>query len=107
MIHPGSTHYDTSVAALLRSCVGSPTEEKLQRIWADYHSSPILHLNIHSRAQEAVGLIGVERDDGQSTIIRHIAVASHAQRNGLGREMIEDRVRPEVRGKKVEMRGIF
>jgi GNAT superfamily N-acetyltransferase len=89
MIRPRSFPFGKPIIAILKLCVWSQDEEKIRRIWDDYSASEDRHLYLHFISGEPVAVIGLERSHGRPTVIRHLAVASHHQRKGLGRLLMD------------------
>ena len=72
MIRPQNFPLGRPIIAILKLCVWSQDEEKIRRIWDDYLASEDRHLYLHFISGEPVGVIGLERNHGRPTVIRHL-----------------------------------
>jgi ribosomal protein S18 acetylase RimI-like enzyme len=73
---------------LLAYSVGFPTDEKLDRVVAQYAGSPyrLVGFEVDSTL---CGCLGFQIVEPGNRVIRHIAVAPDARRKGLGRFMVD------------------
>jgi N-acetylglutamate synthase-like GNAT family acetyltransferase len=77
-----------AVQALLASCVGRPTQERMRALSERYRSDPTWHLWGVAVEQEAVACLGLEIAAPQCAVIRCIAVATAFRRQRVGRRLL-------------------
>jgi ribosomal protein S18 acetylase RimI-like enzyme len=78
-----------SVQRLLALCIFEPIPEKLAELTARYDSMPNWALYGLHIDETLAGVVGVRTSTQKHILIQHIAVAPEAQRQGIGRRLIE------------------
>ncbi len=79
---------EPAIRALLAEAVGFPTAKRLEAIWRRYRDEPGWYLYGAKAAGAVVGCIGPEVSGPGPAVVRHIAVAPAARRQGLGRSLL-------------------
>ncbi len=75
-------------AELLSLCIGFPTQSKVQLVLTLYQVDSARKLFCCQLDGTSVGCIGVEIEQDEG-VLKHIAVAPHCQRKGIGRFMVD------------------
>jgi N-acetylglutamate synthase-like GNAT family acetyltransferase len=77
-----------AVQALLATCVGCPTRERMRALSERYRSDPTWHLLGMAVEQEVVACLGLEIAAPNQGVIRCIAVAPVFRRQQVGRRLL-------------------